>query len=89
MILDISGLRTTSDPYAEAEKLAPYANYWFIKEHIYHNQEKKTTDMAKMADMIKRHNFRGYVSFESLSDGNPKEIIKDMLAEFKKEFIKS
>jgi len=89
LILDISGLRTTSDPYAEAEKLAPYANYWFIKEHIYHNQEKKTTDMAKMADMIKRHNFRGYVSFESLSDGNPKEIIKDMLAEFKKEFIKS
>lgn len=84
LILDISGLRTTSDPYAEAEKLAPYANYWFIKEHVYHNQEKKPTDMAKMADIIKRHNFRGYVSFESLSDGNPKEIIKEMLVEFKR-----
>ncbi|MDC1364818.1 sugar phosphate isomerase/epimerase [Algibacter sp.] len=89
LILDISGLRTTSDPYAEAEKLAPYANYWFIKEHIYHNQEKKTTDMAKMAEMIKRHNYRGYVSFESLSDGNPKEIIKDMLTDFKREYNKS
>ena len=86
LILDISGLRTMSDPYAEAEKLAPYAKYWFIKEHVYHNQEKKPTDMAKMAAMIKRHDFRGYISFESLSDGDPKEIIKGMLAEFKHEF---
>lgn len=89
LILDISGLRTTSDPYAEAEKLAPYASYWFIKEHVYHKQKKTPTDMAKMAAMIKRHNFRGYVSFESLSDENPKEVIKDMLAEFKREFNKS
>jgi sugar phosphate isomerase/epimerase len=86
LILDISGLRTTSNPYAEAEKLAPYAKYWFIKEHVYHNQEKKPTDMAKMAAMVKRHGFRGYVSFESLSNGDPKAIIKEMLAEFKGEF---
>lgn len=88
LILDISGLRTTNDPYAEAEKLAPFANYWFIKEHVYHNQIKKRTDMSKMASLIKRHNFRGYVSFESLSDGDPKEIIKDMVYDFKREFNK-
>lgn len=88
LILDISGLRTTNDPYAEAEKLAPFANYWFIKEHVYHNQIKKRTDMLKMASLIKRHNFRGYVSFESLSDGDPKEIIKDMVYDFKREFNK-
>ena len=89
LILDISGLRTTNDPYAEAEKLAPYANYWFIKEHVYQNQEKKRTDMSKMASMIKQHDFRGYVSFESLSDGNPKEIIKEMVYDFKREFNKN
>ena len=89
LILDISGLRTTNDPYAEAEKLAPYANYWFIKEHVYLNQEKKPIDMAKMAAMIKRHKFRGYISFESLSDGDPKSIIKEMLAEFKREYNES
>lgn len=89
LILDISGLRTTNDPYTEAEKLAPYANYWFIKEHVYHNQVKTPTNMMKMAAMIKRHNYRGYVSFESLSDGNPKTIIKNMLAEFKKEYNKN
>ncbi len=86
LILDISGLRTTDDPYAEAEKLAPYAKYWFIKEHVYHNQEKKPTDLAKMATMIKKQGFQGYVSFESLSDGNPKEIIKNMLMDFRGEF---
>jgi sugar phosphate isomerase/epimerase len=89
LILDVSGLRTTNDPYTEAEKLAPYANYWFIKEHVYHNQVKTPTNMMKMAAMIKRHNYRGYVSFESLSDGNPKTIIKNMLAEFKKEYNKN
>ena len=88
LILDISGLRTTDDPYAEAEKLVPYANYWFIKEHIYHNQVKKPTDMAKMAAMIKKQGFQGYVSFESLSEGNPKVIIKEMLEEFINEFNK-
>ena len=88
LILDISGLRTTNNPYAEAEKLAPFANYWFIKEHVYHNQIKKRTDMSKMASLIKRHDFRGYVSFESLSDGDPKEIIKDMVYDFKREFNK-
>ena len=86
LILDISGLRTTEDPYAEAEKLAPYANYWFIKEHVYHNEVKKPTDMAKMARMIKKQGFQGYVSFESLSEGDPKAIIKNMLTDFKGEF---
>lgn len=86
LILDISCLRSTDDPYAEAEKLAPYANYWFIKEHVYHNQKKKPTDMAKMATIIKRHDFSGYVSFESLSEGNPKKIIPEMLNKFKQEF---
>ena len=89
LILDISGLRTTSNPYAEAEKLAPYANYWFIKEHVYHNQVKKPTDMKQMAAILKQHNFRGYVSFESLSEGNPKKIIKNMLAQFRMEYDKN
>ncbi len=88
LILDIACLRTTDDPYAEAKKLAPYANYWFIKEYVYHNQVKKPTDMGKMAAMIKKQGFQGYVSFESLSDGDPKVIIKEMLAEFKNEFNK-
>ena len=86
LILDISGLRTTDDPYAEAEKLAPYASYWFIKEHVYHNQVKRPIDMAKMAAIIKLQGYRGYISFESLSDGDPKKIIKKMLNEFKREF---
>ena len=42
--------------------------------------------MSKMAAIIKRHGFRGYVSFESLSDGDPKEIIKEMFYDFKQEF---
>lgn len=88
LILDISGLRTSSNPYAEAEKLAPYAKYWFIKEHVYINQVKTPTDMKQMAALIKQSNFCGYVSFESLSDGNPRDLIKKMKSEFQLEYSK-
>lgn len=89
LILDISGLRTQSDPYAEAEKLAPYASYWFIKEHVYHSQEKTPVDMGRMASLIKRNNYRGYISFESLSDGDPKEIVASMVDSFKMAYTRA
>lgn len=42
----------------------------------------------KTGAMIKKQGFQGYVSFESLSDGDPKAIIKAMVDEFKNEFNK-
>lgn len=47
LILDIGSLHT-ENPYDEIEKLAPYANYWFIKEHVYPNGHKSPVDMKKI-----------------------------------------
>ena len=87
LILDIGSLHA-ENPYDEIEKLAPYANYWFIKEHIFPSSIKTPVDMEKIAAIIKNQGYRGYISFESLSDGDPKQIITSMFSSFKTEYEK-
>ncbi|MGC9344944.1 MAG: sugar phosphate isomerase/epimerase family protein [Bacteroidales bacterium] len=82
LILDVGSLHK-GDSYMEMRKLAPYASYWFIKEHVYPNGEKTPVNMKKIAEIIKGSNYRGYVSFESLSEGDPKEIVTAMVKDFR------
>ena len=88
LILDIGSLHA-EDPYAEIEKLASYANYWFIKEHVFPNGNRTPVDMKKIAKTIKDQGYKGYVSFESLSDGDPKEIVSSLFQSFKKAYDKA
>jgi sugar phosphate isomerase/epimerase len=87
LILDIGSLHA-ANPYDEIEKLAPYANYWFIKEHVFPNGIKTAVDMAKLATIIKNQGYQGYISFESLSEGDPKQIVSSMFNAFKAEYEK-
>ncbi|MFK5974403.1 MAG: sugar phosphate isomerase/epimerase family protein [Flavobacteriaceae bacterium] len=87
LILDIGSLHS-EDTYEEIKKLAPYANYWLIKEHVFPNGTKQTVDMKKIAAILKNEDYRGYVSFESLSDGDPKEIVSGLFDSFRNEFEK-
>ena len=81
LILDVGSLH--GDTYAEIEQLAPYADYWFIKEHVYPNGKKTEVDMQKIAQILEKNDYKGYVSFESLSKGDPKQIVAKMLTNFK------
>ncbi|RKN83103.1 sugar phosphate isomerase/epimerase family protein [Ulvibacterium marinum] len=87
LILDIGSLRR-GDPYKEIEKLAPYANYWFIKELVYIDGIAEPVNMKKIATILKDINYTGYISFESLSDGDPKQIVTSMFNDFRKEYEK-
>ena len=87
LILDIGSLHA-ENPYNEIEKLAPYANYWFVKEHVFPNGTKTPVDMNKIARIIKDQGYQGYVSFESLSEGDPKQIISAMFNSFKTAYEK-
>lgn len=82
LILDIGSLRR-GDPYQEIAKLAPYANYWFIKELVYVDEVAEPVNMKKIAAILKENNYTGYISFESLTDGDPKQIVSSMFNEFK------
>ena len=88
LILDVGSLRR-HDPYTEISKLLPYADYIFIKEHVYIDGQATPIDMSKMAAILHASDYSGYVSFESLSQtGNPREIVERMYLEFKKAFDK-
>lgn len=82
LVLDCGSL-PSDNPYEEIEKLASYANYWFVKEHVKSKDSVKIpADLNRIASIIKKQEYKGYVSFESLSEGDTKAIIKDMYHSF-------
>ncbi len=85
LILDVGSL-DDPDPYREIEKLAPYANYWFVKEHVTQNGKRVPVNMDKIAAILRKENYRGYISFESLSDGDPKQIVREMFESFQQAY---
>lgn len=82
LVLDCGSL-PSKNPYDEIDKLMPYANYIFVKEHVKTEDSTKVpADLKRIAKIIKSHNYKGYVSFESLAEGDTKAILKDMLQTF-------
>lgn len=81
LILDIGSVRR-GNPYEEIAKLAPYANYWFLKELVYVNGVPEQVNMKKIVPILKQNNYKGYISFESLTEGDPKEIVTRMFNDF-------
>ena len=80
LVLDCGSL-PSNDPYKEIENLAPYANYFFVKEHVKQKDSTKVSaDLQRIAKIIQSSNYRGYVSFESLKEGDTKAIIKNMVS---------
>jgi sugar phosphate isomerase/epimerase len=84
-ILDIGSLRS-GDPYAEIEKLVPYAVSWQIKENVGRDGKDEPTDLTKVKAIIDRSGYRGYVPFEALGAGDPKVKIVGFLEKIRKAF---
>lgn len=84
-ILDIGSLRT-GDPYAEIEKLVPYAVSWQIKEEVGRDGKAEPADLAKIKAIIDRHGYRGYVPFEALGPGDPGPRITAFLGKIRAAF---
>jgi len=84
-ILDIGSLRS-GDPYAEIEKLVPYAVSWQIKENVGREGKDEPTDLAKIAAIIDRSGYRGYVPFEALGGGDPQVKVAGFLEKIRRAF---
>src|SRR5580658_7731877 len=84
-ILDIGSLRS-GDPYAEIEKLVPYAVSWQIKENVGRDGKDEPTDMAKIKAIMDRSGYRGYVPFEALGAGDPKVKVAGFLEKIRTAF---
>lgn len=84
-ILDIGSLRS-GDPYAEIQKLVPYAVSWQIKEKVWRNGQEEPTDLARIKEIIDRSGYRGYVPFEALDAGDPIQDVTSFLLKIRQAF---
>lgn len=87
LMLDVGSI-SGENPYEEIQNLAPYADYWFVKEYLNSNDKTRPVDMKRVAEIIKNEGYQGYVSFENLSEENPKQNISRIIDSFRKEYEK-
>jgi sugar phosphate isomerase/epimerase len=73
IVLDVGSVRQ-GNPYAEIEKLVPYACTWQIKEEVYVNGKATPIDLAKIRAIIEKTGYRGFLPFEALGPGDPKVV---------------
>ena len=65
VVLDVGSLRQ-GDPYAEIEKLLPYACTWPIKEQVWHGEKPAPIDLAKVRAILDRGGYRGFLPIEKV-----------------------
>ena len=88
VILDVGSLRQ-GDPYAEIEKLLPYATNWQIKEHVWYGTKKTPIDLPRLRAIIDKVGYRGFTPIEALGEGDPKSIVTTFLNQVRKAFSQS
>ena len=74
LVLD-TGSFVTLDPYSEIKKTAAYAVNWQIKEKLNYNGKEELMDLEKLFRIIHSSSYRGYLPIETLSPGNPFEMV--------------
>jgi sugar phosphate isomerase/epimerase len=68
--LDIGSYRV-NDPYQEIGRNVKRAVTWQIKEHVWIEGVQTATDFGRLADIIRRSGYRGYLPLETLGPGDP------------------
>jgi sugar phosphate isomerase/epimerase len=78
--VDIGSLRT-GDPYAEIARLAPHADTWQIKEHVYRAGVEEKVDLPRVFAVLREAGYRGYAPLEILGPGDPRPRLRRFLDE--------
>ena len=76
--LDIGSYRV-HDPYAEIERNVKRAVTWQIKENVWIGGEAVPTDLERLADIIRRSGYRGYLPLETLGPGDPYQKVPALI----------
>lgn len=84
-ILDVGSLRQ-GDPYAEIEKLVPYAVSWQLKESVGSGAKEIPTDLRKVKAIIEKAGYRGPLPIETLGTGDPRVKVAKFLERVRREF---
>ena len=78
LILD-TGSFVTEEPYSEIKKTANYAVNWQVKEKLNYNGKTVDMDLEKLFTIVKASSYRGYLPIETLSPGDPFQIVPPFL----------
>lgn len=79
-----SGNVEGTDPYGELAKLAPYAVTAQIKTHIGREGSQKPADFARVLDILRKANYRGWVALEYEDEQDPKVAVPPLIERLQK-----
>ena len=74
----------TPDPYADLARAAPYAVVVQLKTEVFPNNEREAADLKRLADLLRKATFQGYVALEYEAAEDPRTAVPKALAELKK-----
>jgi sugar phosphate isomerase/epimerase len=75
----------TPDPYGDLERLAPYAVVVQLKTEIHpHGKPKVEADLGRLTGILRKADYRGYISLEYEAREDPKTAVPRHLAALKK-----
>jgi len=83
VVLDVGSFHER-DPYAEIEKLLPYACTWQIKENVWMGGKLTPIDLPRVRTIIDKVGFRGFLPIEALGPGDPQAVVAAFLAKVRK-----
>jgi sugar phosphate isomerase/epimerase len=75
----------TADPYADLEKIAPYAVVTQVKTEIQRpGMKKEDADLKRLVEILRAVNYRGYVALEYEAAEDPKAAVPGHVAALRK-----
>ena len=83
LMLDIGSFRS-ADPYEEISKTVKYAITWQIKEKVFMGGKEVDVDTGKLASIIRKSGYRGYLPLEALGQGDAKAKVTALLSKLRK-----
>jgi len=78
LVVDTGNFQT-NNAYEEIKLVANYAVNWQVKELVTINGKIQPMDLPKLMKIIAASSYKGYLPTETLSPGNPKEILPPFL----------
>lgn len=88
LVLD-TGSFVTEEPYSEIQKTAGYAVNWQIKERLNYKGKSALMDLEKVFRIVQASSYRGYLPIETLSPGDPFQIVPVFLKEVRNALAKA
>ena len=79
-----SGNFRTADPYAELEKIAPYAVNAQVKVDMYPNGKHEPADLKRILQILKQAAYRGYIVLEYEAKPDPREAVPGHMKDLRK-----